>query len=239
MITGDTIGKALYLQTLSGRSLTYASKAAFTADGWDIVWKDTSGTNLSSQPTYTVTSQGGGRHTIAYTVPSGIWLAFVTVPAWASDPGVWGAEGTANDIDTVAGILSTSQGVPGVQSASDSDLGDVVMGDSWNSGTLTIPLGKISAFGYSDLTGMTLTAAFKQDPTTTAVAATATILDASARTITVSWITFPAAMNLAGTATDERQVWYADAQLKHTVSGRIITGYRFQLAVVWQRDVTA
>jgi hypothetical protein len=91
MIAGDTIAKVLYLQTLSGRSLSYASKAAFQADGWDISWTDTDADALSSQPTWTVEADGtNGRHVIEYTLPSGVAIAKVTVPGWASDPGSWG-----------------------------------------------------------------------------------------------------------------------------------------------------
>lgn len=244
MITGDTIVKIVYLQTLAGRNLSYASKAAFQADGWDLSWRDNAGAALSSQPTWTLADQGGGRHMVAYTVPSGVSWVKSTVPGWAADPGVWGTEGEAYDEDSLAGLLQTSQGVPGLQSAADGDLGDVVMGDSWTSGVITVPLGKISPFGYSDLTGMTLSAGLKQDPSTTAVvsstspALNTTIIDTSARTISAQWIAFPAAMNLGSTSSDQTAAWFLDFQLKHTASGRIMTVGRYKLNVVWQRDTT-
>ncbi len=243
MIAGDTVAKVIYLQTLSGRALSYANKAAFQADGWDVTWRDTDADAISSQPTWTIEPSGtNGRHVIEYTVPSGVALAMPTVPAWALDPGTWATEGQAYDEDSMAGLFLTAQGVPGVQSAADGDLGDVVMGDSWHSGVLTVPLGKISPFGYSDLTGMTLTAGLKQDPTTTVVASSTTpnlyttIIDASARTVSAQWITFPTAMNLGSDADDLSATWMIDLQLKHTVSGRIITPLRYSLRVVWQRD---
>jgi hypothetical protein len=168
------------------------------------------------------------------------------VPGWASDPGAFIVEGQAYDEDSIAGAILTSQGTPGVQTADDGDLGDVVMGDSWSSGTITIPLGKISPFGYSDLTGMTLTCGLKQDPTTSAILATSatspapytTIISAASRTVSLQWITFPTGMNLGSTASDLGADWFIDFQLKHTASTRIITGGRYKLRVVWQRDTT-
>lgn len=242
MLTGDTVPKVKYLQTLGGRALSYSNKAAFNAGGWDVVWYDNTNTILSSQPTYTVADMGAGRHMISHTVPSGFAVAKFTVPAIGMDPGTWALEGQAYDEDSLAGLLQTSQGVIGVRSAADGDLGDVVSGDAWNSDILTIPLGRISVFGYTDLTGMTVTAGFKKDPTTTSVTTgagvTATIVSAANRTVTVAWDTFPTTMLLPVLATsDLSQQWYCDVALKHTASGRLITGYRFKLNVVWQRDL--
>ncbi len=247
MISGDTIAQVIYLQTDAGVGYSYANKAAFLADLWDLTWTDTLGVALTSQPTWSIAVESGstsGKHLVRYTLPAGFALAKVTVPAGATDPGSWASEGDSYDIDTLAGLLLTSQGVPGVQSAADGDLGDVVMGDSWSSGTITVPLGKISPFGYSTLTGMTLSAGFKQDPSTVALVSTTTpalfttVIDATARTVKAEWLTFPTALNLGATASDLGADWYMDLQLKHTVSGRIMTVGRYKLRVVWQRDTT-
>jgi hypothetical protein len=241
MITGDTVVKVVYLQTLAGRGLSYANKTAFQADGWDISWVDTSAVALSSQPTWSIAVDSGntrGKHYVTFTVPSGVAVADLTVPGWASDPGAWVTEGQAYDEDSIAGLLQTAQGVPGVQSAADGDLGDVVDGDAWQSGTLTVPLGKLTPFGYTDLSGMTISAKLKQDPTTSPVAISASIVDASARTVKAYWDTFPAAMALGATSSDLSATWYIDVQMKHTASGKILTVLRYQLRVVWQRDNT-
>lgn len=246
MITGDTVVKLLKLETLAGQALSYADKTAFQAGGWDITWRDTSGTALSSQPTWTISDEGSGWHRVVFTVPSGVSWAEPTVPGWANDVPRWGQEGQTYDEDSIAGLLQTSQGVPTVTSAADGDLGDVVMGDSWCSPTVTVPLGKISCFGYTDLSGMTLTGGLKQDPSTTAVTGTSTtspnlyttIVSVTDRTVTAAWITFPTAMNLGATASDLGADWFLDFQLKHTASGRIITPLRYKLRVVWQRDTT-
>jgi hypothetical protein len=240
MIAGDTIGKVVYLQTLSGRALSYANKTAFQADGWDISWVDTSAVALTSQPTWTVADLSGGRHLITYTVPSGVGIAKPTVPGAYADPGTWAVEGQSYDEDLLAGLMLTAQGTPTVQSATDGDLGDVVMGDSWSSGTLTVPLGKISPFGYTTLTGFTISAGFKRDPSDTVVNSgiTATIISNSGLTCSVSWDTFPTGMNLSSGASDLSALWYLDVQLKNSGAGRILTPLRYSLRVVWQRDTT-
>lgn len=144
------------------------------------------------------------------------------------------------DLDSLAGLLLTSTGTPGVQSAADGDLGDIVMGDAFASAVTTIPLGKISNFGYSDLTGMTITAGVKVLPTDTAIILSspgAAIVSAAARTVTFGWNTWPGGiLDLSGTETTKQA--YLDVQLKHTVSGRIITGLRYGFTVQWQRDTT-
>jgi len=240
MIAGDTIGKVVYLQTLAGLPLSYANKAAFQADGWDISWVDTTGTALTSQPTWTVVNLSNGRHLIGYTVPSGVGIAKPTVPSTYTDPGTWAVEGQSYDEDSLAALMLTSQGTPTVQSATDGDLGDVVMGDSWHSGTLTVPAGKISNFGYTTLSGFTISAAFKQDPSQSPITSgiTATILSNSGLTCSVSWDTFPTGMNLSSGSSDLSAQWYLDVQLKNSGAGRILTPLRYSLRVVWQRDTS-
>jgi hypothetical protein len=145
----------------------------------------------------------------------------------------------AYDLDSLAGLLLTSTGVPAVQSAADGELGDIVMGDAWRTATLTVPLGKISPWGYSDLTGMTISAGARKTPgvPSTPAVISATIVDSASRTFYLSFDTFPAAMDLGST---ETQVdWFIDVQLKHTASARIITSNRYHVRVVWQRDITA
>lgn len=245
MIAGDTVVKVVYLQTLSGRGLSYANKAAFQADGWDISWVDTTITALTSQPTWTIAVESGntrGKHNIVYTVPSGVSVAKVTVPGWATDPGAWSLEGQTYDEDSIAGTILTSQGTPGVQSATDGDLGDVVDGDSWNSGTLYIPLGKLSVFGYgfSDLaSGWTISAGLKSDPSDTQLTGATATFGATVATdgaVSVGWTTFLTGMALA--STERSKDWFLDVQLKKTSSSQIITTNRYKLTVVWQRNTT-
>lgn len=245
MITGDTIVKLIKLETLAGRALSYADKTAFQAAGFDLSWRDTAGAALSSQPTWTIAEEvsNTGWHRVTYVVPAGVSYVRPTVPGWAADVPRWGNEGQTYDEDSLAGLYLTAQGVPGVNSAADGTLGDVVMGDSFATGTLYIPLGKLSKFGYAfaDLaSGWTISAGLRDTPTATGyvVSGVTATLGATASTdgaFSVSWVTFPSQLNLT---TEESKQWYMDVQLKRTSSSHVITTNRYGLRVVWQRDNT-
>lgn len=242
MISGDTIAQVVYLQTLAGAGLSYANKTAFQAATWDITWTDAIGVALGTQPTWSIAHVSGsvdGQHIVTYTLPAGFSIAKFTIPAADADPGAWASDGSSYDDDSLAGLLLTSVGVPSPTSAADGDLGDVVMGDAYNSGTLYIPLGKLTVFGYAfaDLaSGWTISAGLKDIPATTMVAATATF-GASVATdgaFSFSWASFPAGLNLTSTETSKQ--FYVDIQLKRTASSTIITTNRYGLNVVWERD---
>lgn len=250
MIAGDSKPKVLILELADGTAESFASKAAFQAAGWDLSWRDVDGVALASQPTWVLASQGGGLHLLKYTMPAGAYWVKVTVPAdRVVSPESWSNEGQAYDDDAIAGLLLTNQGVPAVISADDGDLGDIVNGDAWTSNTQTIPLGKISRFGYTfaDLaSGWTISAGFRTAPNVPATAVlsgvpagngiTAEFVVAADGTYRVLWATFPAAMALA--ATDTSVDWFMDVQLKKTSTGQIITVARWAVTIVWQRDTT-
>lgn len=240
MHTGVTASKVLYLFDSGGNALSYSSAAAFTSAGWNLTWYNTSGVALTTQPAWSLAPLGsGGRHLVTYTWPTGVWQAVPTVPSGMADPGTWGGEGTTYDDDSLGGLIATSQGTPGVQSAADANLGDVVTGDSWNSGTLYIPLGKLTPFGkvYADLaSGWTITAGLKSQPADTMVAATATFgtTVATDGAFSIGWTTFPTAMVLASPGTSAQ--WYIDVQIANAGAGLKITTNRYMLRVVWERD---
>ncbi len=245
MITGDSAVKLLSLQTTAGVAASYANKAAFTGASWDLTWRDVDGTALASQPTWTISDEGGGVHRVKYTVPAGVFWVEPTVPGTHRvDPYAWGGEGQSYDSDALAGLLLSSQGVPSVLSAGDSDLGDVVMGDSYNTGTLYLTLGKLTrmGFAYADLaSGWTITAGLKAIPADTMISSGVTATFGASVAVdgafSVGWVTFPTGLNL--TSTEESKQFYMDVQLKKTSGGQIITANRYSLRVVWQRDTTA
>ncbi len=244
MITGSTFPHVLYLFSTAGVAQSYANTAAFTGAGWAVTWYDKNGSALGSQPTYAIVDLGSGRHVISFPNPAGVWVALATVPAGKSDPGAFGGEGTSYDEDSLAGLFLTSTGIPAAQSAADQDLGDVVDGDSWSSGTLNIPLGKITPFGivFADLndTDFTLTAGLKSTPADASVPIDAAF-GGSVTTdgaFIVSWDTFPTAMALSATLTDKQ--WFLDVQIAETAApNRVITTNRYALRVVWDRDIPA
>lgn len=239
MKAGDTVTKLVCLQgatgSAAGNGLSFGTAAAFAAAGWALTWYDTSGVALASQPTYTVAVIDGvrGVHAISFPLAAGRGYVKATVPSgYRSDPFGWSFDGQSYDDDAIAGLLQTNQGVPAVTSADDGDLGDIVWKDAWTSDTQTIPLGRLSRFGYafSDLaSGWTISAGFRQTPNGTAVLSgagpgngiTAAFVAATSGTYKVSWDVYPTAMDMA--VGDEAQVWYLDVQLKNTASGRLIT----------------
>ena len=244
MITGDSIPKLINLETDAGVRQAYADKTAFQAAGWDLTWRDVDGTALSSQPTWTLATEGNGIHRVKYTVPAGIWWVEFTVPAgYRQDPATWSGEGQTYDEDSLAGLLLTSQGVPALTSATDGDLGDFVNGDSWNPGTLYIPLGRLTQFGYAfaDLaSGWTITAGFKALPTDAAAITSGItcVFGATAATdgaFNVSWVTMNTAFQLASTEYEKQ--FYLDIQLRRTSSSTTITTNRYGLRNKWERNL--
>lgn len=112
----------------------------------------------------------------------------------------------------------------------------IVDGDAFYTGILTVPLKLINAQGLDDLTGCTITAAFRDDPAGTPVVITATIEDAGARTISAKMDPFDSAMALGALANDLDKKWYLDIQIKKTSGSIIITVARYICKVIWQRD---
>lgn len=154
------------------------------------------------------------------------------------EPSIWTGEAESYDADALAGLLLTSQGTPAVRSASDSDLGQVVDGDSYMSDTLTVPLGKLTPLGYSSLSPFTISVAAKSGNTTAAATSfsSASIVSSTGLTYKFGWSAFPSDMNLA-TGEDSKD-WYIDVQFKDTSTSpaTVITGGRYRLTVVWERN---
>lgn len=149
-----------------------------------------------------------------------------------------GIDLTAYDLDSIAALFTGTAGVAVTSGVTvDNDFGRVIHGDAWHSGVLTVPLATISRWGYSDLTGMTISAGLKNAPADSSTTATAAIISAVNRTVSASWDSFPAGLALAGS--DQSKSFILDIQLKHTASGRIITAIRGPLTVEWQTDTTA
>ncbi len=139
---------------------------------------------------------------------------------------------------TLAGLILSSQGIPGIRTIDALDLGQVKSGDSWASDTLTVPLGKLTPFGFTDLSGLTISAEARTAPATPAasVALTAAIVSSANRTFTFKWDAMPAGMVLT---TETTVVWTIDVQFKETASpNRVLTTNSYFIAVVWDANDT-
>lgn len=150
---------------------------------------------------------------------------------------VWyGGEVENYDVDSLASLLLTQQGVPTVTSAADSDLGDIVDGDSYKSATLTMPSGKLSPFSITDISaaGITVEAAIMGTPGGTSYPITATVVSGTGLTFTIGWDTQPHPALSAGV---NSATWYIDVQvIKTGPPKQIITTNRYSFNQVWQRD---
>jgi hypothetical protein len=132
-ITGDEIPQAIYLFSPTGVPLSYATKAAMQAAGWDLIWYDEDDVALSSQPTWTLQSAGDseGRHPIRFIIPSGVWTCPVVKPSieYYAAPAEFSGEGFSYDTDAIGSLIATSNGVA-LTPVTTADSAEIYMGDS-------------------------------------------------------------------------------------------------------------
>ncbi len=148
-------------------------------------------------------------------------------------PDVFQGEIEAYDVDALAALMLTSQGVPAVTSAADNDLGDIVDGDSYKSATLTVPLGKLTPLGVSDLTGLTAEAAIMLAPGGTSYPITMTVVSIPLLTFNISWTT----QQHPALTTQNSVQCFIDVQFILPGSpNKIATTNRYTFTQVWQRD---
>ncbi len=150
-------------------------------------------------------------------------------------PDIFEGEIESYDLDALASLFLTAQGTPGVLSAADSSLGDIVDGDSYLSGTLTMPAGKLSPFVIADISaaGITVEAAIMATPGGTSYPITVAVVSGVGLTFNIGWNTQQhPAMTTANSAT-----WFIDVQvIKTGPPKQIITTNRYSFNQVWQRD---
>lgn len=232
MLPGDSITLYVGRQTLAGLP---AGSGYTTASNWRVVF------NGASQTPSTVAYIGAvgnqSYYSLVVTLPAAAGLVLQVVePTATDDVCIWSTgEVESFDLESLAALLSSSVGVS-ASTVSQSDFGTIVMGDSFDTGTLVVPLARVSKFGYTDLSGMTISAALKNAPADSPVAASASIISTSARTIKAYWGPFPAGLNLSGT--EQSKTFRLDIQLKKTADSNLITVVSGTITVIWQADTT-
>ena len=199
----------LILQDAAGAALVYANKAAFTGAGWDVVWYDTDGVALSSQPTWDLltgtTASASDFYLIQYVVPSESF-SYVIVPVGTNVAAPAGGE---FQIDTatngqIYGAILTSAGTLVSQTTINQDL-TLYQGDSI-SVDMTIPEAALTAVGATSIATLdTYVAELKlvsTNATTAPIAVSFTesiVTDtAGARVVRAELDTFPTALNVDG-----------------------------------------
>ncbi len=154
--------------------------------------------------------------------------------------GAWyGGEIEAYDLDSLAGLMLQQQGIPGVRSAADSNLGDIVDKDTYISDTLTMPLGKLSPHGITDISaaGITLQAAVMASAGGTSYPITATVVSGPGLTFNIRWSGGTSQPFPALVTTTPSMPQFIDVQiLKTGAPNVIITTNRYTFTQVWERE---
>lgn len=110
--TSDLVPQVLFLMDTAGTAVAYASKALFTAAGWNLSWQDNTGAALGSQPTWTLSAgDANGRHVVGFTPGLGAATVKITAPAgYRSDPAEFAVEATTYSVDSLYGVILASSG---------------------------------------------------------------------------------------------------------------------------------
>jgi hypothetical protein len=123
VVIGTILAQALYIKTDAGAAVNYATKLLFTGAGWDIIWQDSSGVALTSQPTWTLSAGSGGRHVVGFANPAGQWTAkVVQIASNFSNPLEFSGEGLGADADLIYATILSSGGVPATTLATDGEV---------------------------------------------------------------------------------------------------------------------
>jgi hypothetical protein len=204
--TGDTVSLPLQLSVLAtGAALTYPSLAAFTADGWSLLFRN-GGAALTTPPTVTLTPDAtiAGLHFATFILPAGVDTLAIVVPATYYTPANPFVLVTPNaDEDSIAAQLAGAAASPVASSRINQYDWSVVDGDAFAK-AMAVPTVALADFGYSDLsaTGWTASGALRlaSDGSSNPPAA---VLDCAITTaavspvITASWGTFPPGLVLS------------------------------------------
>lgn len=151
------------------------------------------------------------------------------------DPTTYTMDLESYDNDAVANLLLTTQGIPSVLSAADSNLGDIVYGDSYQSVTLTMPAGKLSPFSITDISavGITVEAGAMATAGGTSYPLTCTVVSGTGLTFNFGWNTNP----FPTLGTDSSKPYFVDIQvIKTGPPKQVITTNRYSFNLVWERD---
>lgn len=241
MIPGDPLTFVVLRQAIDGSAATGKTSGNFSVQGF----RDGAAAALTvSSVTEGATYGPSGNQWRAYAIaiaalPSAAGYAQVHIFADNTDaiwPDAFGGEIESYDLSAMAALFLSAQGVPAVQSAADSDLGDIVDEDSYLSPVLTMPEGKLSPFGITDISaaGITVQAAIMATPGGTSYPITVTVVDGPSREFRIGW---DAQQHPALPSGQDSQTWYVDVQVVKTgPPQQIITTNRYRFVQVWQRD---
>lgn len=240
MVPGDPLSFSVLRQTIAGAAATGKTSANFTIQGFaDGVATALTVSSVTEGATYGPSgNQWRAYKVILAAIPSTAAYDQIDIHADNSDiisPNSFGGEVQAYDLDSLAALMQDSTGVPAVASAVDLNLGQIVDGDSFVSGTLTMNMAKLSPFSITDLSavGITKEAAISSAPGATQYPITITVINPTTGTYRLSWDT----QQHPALTTQQNATWYIDVQVIKTGPPKlIVTTGRFTFQQVWQRD---
>lgn len=204
--TGDTVAIPLRLEVLAtGAPLTYANLAAFTSDGWSLLFRQ-AGAALASPPTVTLTPDAtvAGLHFATFILPAGVDTMAVVRPATGFTPvSAWLLVTPNNDEDSLAAQLASAAASPVAASRINQYDWSVTEGDNFAK-LMTVATVALADFGYTDLStaGWSATGAVRL-PTDGTFVAPLAVLECVITTptappaITGSWGSYPPGLALA------------------------------------------
>lgn len=240
MITGDTDILVRYLEQADGTALNYATKALFVAAGFNLIWKDNTGTALATQPDWELQASSGSRHQFSYVIPDGAWTVDTIVPStYVCTPKESTGEGQPYDSRSIGSLLAATATVS-ISPTATATQADMFDGDSIFIQGITIPEAALTAIGAISLADCTTRLAFikrnSQDsndaPDVAAVdglTVTATSDTSGSRIVKAECTTFPV---ILGVLDDQDQLG-ATLQVRLTKGTKEIVAAEVALTVKW------
>lgn len=240
MITGDTDILVRYLEQANGTALNYATKALFQAAGFDLTWKDNTGTALATQPDWDLVASSGKRHQFSYVIPAGVFTVDTTVPSThISSPKETKGEGLSYDDSAIGSLIASSASIS-ISPTSTSSSATMYDGDSIYIAGISIPEAALTAIGATSLADCASRLAFikrtsqdSNDEPDVALAGgltvTATSDSANNRVVKIECTAFPAILGVLDDATSLS----AKVNVRLTKGSKEIVAAVVDLTVLW------
>jgi hypothetical protein len=239
LAAGDTAIIPIILQDAAGAALSYADKAAFLSDGWDVDWYDKDGGSISvtwdllTDPT----ANQPDVYILQYTVPLGEYSFVVDVPSThVVVPAAMSGNAESFSIDDLYGSIVTQGGT--VVSSTTSNSSITVYQDDSIYAVAVIPEAALTAVGASSLADldaykaeMKLTSTAGNAPPDLATFTEAILSDTVGnRTIAVSLAAFPSILDVDGSSGDTVS---ARIDTRITKGTKTITASTIDVISVW------
>jgi hypothetical protein len=240
VIIGDTDILVRYLERADGFALNYTTKALFLAAGFDLTWKDSTGTALVAQPDWDLVASSGSRHQFEYVIPEGIYTVETTVPlTHVSSPKETKGEGQFYDNSAIGSLIASAASVS-ISPTSNSSSATMYDGDSIYIAGISIPEAALTAIGATSLADCASRLAFikrssqdsNDEPDVDAadgLSVTATSDSSGNRVMKIECTAFPAVLGVL----DDTTSLAAKVNVRLAKSSKEIVAAVVDLTVLW------